>query len=414
MKIGIYNIFFRGMTLVSKFLFILFLGKFSVDELNLGIFGMISTAVALLIYVIGFDFYTFNTREIITSKGSYTEKLKNQLVFHLITYLVFIPISFFFFFKFDFIPVEYLWILLALLISEHLGQEFYRLFTTIEKSVIANIMLFMRSGLWVWYVLFDFFILKNPMNLYKYIVAWTIFSWGSFLVFFLLLAKIVKLGSTFYNPPDWKWIICGIKTAGVFFVSSLSFQIIQFSDRFMIDFFYDKKMVGIYTTYAQFTNAIDVFTFSAITMVAYPKLIKSYTNASKYESIKRKFSKELIGLTIILILIVLVIAPLIFNFLEKDNIIKEIQAFYILLGGVFLLIVSNIFHYDLYVKGKDTYIVKVALAGMIINVLLNIILIPKYDIKGAALATLFSFFVIFTMKCCFSIQNTKNDSNRFN
>ena len=390
--------------MVSKFTFILFLGKYSVDETNLGIFGMLSTSLALLIYIIGFDFYVFNTREIIASKKNIVDKIKNQLVFHLSAYLIVIPISLFLVFKLNFLPLEYLWVFLSLLISEHLGQELYRLFTALEKSIIANAMLFIRSGLWIWVVIFDFFVLKNEMDLYKYVIIWTLFSYLSFYIFFILLTKSIRIKNLKYTSPDWKWIGIGLKTASVFFIGSLSFQVIQFSDRFMIDYFYGKKLVGIYTAYAQFTNAIDVFTFSAITMVAYPRLLSSFSNYKKYSEIKTKFTKQLMGLSLILIAIIYIVCPYIFKFLDKEAFLNELPTFYLLLGGVFLLIMSNVFHYDLYVKKKDKIILKVAVIGMVVNVILNLILIPKYNIFGASFATLMSFLLIFAMKFYYSVN----------
>ncbi|MCF6349954.1 MAG: polysaccharide biosynthesis C-terminal domain-containing protein [Flavobacteriaceae bacterium] len=402
MKTGFYNIFFRGITLISKFIFIIFLGKYSVDETNLGIYGLIATTIALLIYIIGFDYYIYNTREILNTVNEKIERIKNQLYFHLLAYLIIIPISFFLIFKLKFINVEYLWLLLVLVISEHLGQELYRLFTTLEKSIIANMMLFFRSGLWAWCVIFDFFILKNPINLKKYILLWTIFSWLSFLVFILLLKKVIKISKLTFSKPNWSWIKAGVKTSSVFFIGSLSFLIIQFSDRFMIDYFFDKKLVGVYTTYAQFTNAIDIFTFSVITMVAYPKLIKSFKDTKKYNKIKSQLFKHLILLSTILILLVCLIAPYIFNFLGKELILNEINTFYILLVSVFVLIISNVYHYDLYVKKQDNYIVKAAFIGMLLNVALNMFLIPKLNIFGAAISTLVSYTTILIYKLYFS------------
>lgn len=404
MSTSIYNIFFRGLTLVSKFIFILFLGKYSIDETNLGIYGILTTSIALLIYIIGFDFYVFNTREILASKADIIAKIKNQSIFHLMAYLIVIPISLLIVFLLDFLPLEYLWIFMALLVSEHLGQELYRLFTTLEKSVIANIMLFFRSGLWVWVVLVDFYVLNNNIDLNRYITIWTLFSWLSFFVFCILVIKAIEIRNIKYTPPDWKWIGLGMKTASFFFIGSLSFQVIQFSDRFMIDYFYGKKLVGVYTVYAQFVNAIDVFTFSAVTMVAYPRLVKSYSNSKEYIRIKTKFSKQLIVLSLVLIFIVFIICPFIFEFMGKEAILNELPTFYVLLGGVFLLIMSNVYHYDLYVKKKDKIILKIAVLGMIVNVLLNLILIPKYNIFGSSFATLISFLLIFVMKFYYSIK----------
>lgn len=399
LKTSVYNIFFRGLTLVSKFIFVLFLGKYSLDEVNLGIYGLFVTSITMLIYFIGFDFYVFNTREIIASKDNILDKVINQLYFHIAVYLLVIPLATFSLIFFDIIPVNFLLVFLVLIIAEHLGQELYRLFTALEKSVMANIMLFFRSGFWVWIVLFDFFVLNNPIDLKKYLIFWSLFS-GITFIFFLFGLSIH--GKPSFKKPNYNWILKGLRTAGVFFLGSLSFQIIQFSDRFMIDYFYGKKMVGVYTTYAQFTNAIEVFTFSAITMVIYPKMLQSQSNIAEYKIILRKFLLNLILMSLLLIVLLIFVAPYIFDFLEKPAIIGEIDTFYILLIGIFFLITSNVFHYDLYVKEKDGIILKTAIIAVLLNITLNIILIPRYSIKGAAIATGMTFLTIFFLKLYYS------------
>lgn len=396
---------------MSKFLFIIFLGKYSIDETNLGIFGILSTSLAFLIYVIGFDFYVFNTREIISNKkNNLVENLRNQLFFHLIAYLIIVPVTVIIIFKLDFLPGEYLWIFIFLLISEHLGQELYRLFTTLEKSILANLMLFLRSGLWIWAVIFDFLFVNEKIDLFRYLVIWSFFSYFSLLIFLITAVRFIGIKNYRFKTPDWKWIIVGFKTSSIFFIGSLSLQVIQFSDRFMIDYFYGKKLVGVYTAYAQFTNAIDVFSFTAVTMVAYPKLLSSFTDIKKYKKIKAKFLKELSVISILLIFLILIVSPYIFKFLDKQSFLDELPTFYFLLLGVFLLIMSNVFHYDLYVKKKDKIILRIAFAGMLINVFLNILLIPIYNILGASLATLLSFILIFALKFYYSKNTSKNDN----
>lgn len=289
MRTGIYNVFFRSLTLFAKFLFILFLGRYSPNELNLGVYGLFVTSVTLLVYFIGFDFYVFNTREIINNRTHLSEKLSNQLMLHLIVYVAIIPIAVLILGRTGIIGSSYLWIFVFLVVAEHLGQEFYRLFTTLEKSVFANIILFIRSGFWVLIVFFDYFVLQNPVDLKKYLIFWLCCSSSAVAFSTIFVGKNYNI---LFSPPDFGWIVKGLKAASVFFLSSISFQVIQFSDRFIIDFFYGKKMVGIYTMYSQFTNAIEIFTFSAITMVAYPKMIKVFEKRNIYEKTKKLFSKD--------------------------------------------------------------------------------------------------------------------------
>lgn len=404
MKESFLNILFRGLTLGSKFLLILFLGKYSIDEVNLGLYGIFSTTVVLLIYVIGFDFYVFNTREILENKKSQADKVISQLFFHFVTYIFIIPISIIFVFQFEFIPIEYLWIFILLIFSEHLGQECYRLFVTLQKSVIGNLLLFVRAGLWIWYILFDYFVLDNKIDLQWYFVVWAVFSWSSFIISFFILKYQLSISTIGFGMVNWKWIKLGIKNSLIFFIGSLSFQVIQFSDRYMIDYFYGKKLVGVYTAYAQFANSIEVFTFSAVTMLAFPKLIKASEDQSLYSKTKAKFLKDLLVITFVLVVFVILITPSIFEFLGKNLLLVEISSFYVLILAVIALIVSNVFHYDLYVKRKDKLILIIAVIAMCVNVVLNLALIPKYGVLGASLSTLISFLIILILKLYFSFK----------
>ena len=381
-------------------MFIFFLGRFSPDEINLGIFGLVVTSITLLIYLIGFDFYVFNTRQIINNhRKGLSNKISNQLYFHLVGYLLIIPLSTYILVELEVIPATYLWVFIFLVVAEHLGQEYYRLFTALEKSVLANILLFLRSGVWVLVVFLDYFVFGNPINLNKYMGIWLCFSSISTLTSTILLVLKYKIH---FATIELGWILKGIKTASVFFLGSISFQVIQFSDRFIVDFFHGKKMVGVYTTYAQFTNAIEIFTFSAITMVAYPKMIKTYEQNKEYLQVKSSFFRQLLWLSLFLIVLMLVSAPYVLRFLEKESIIEEINTFFVLLAGIFFLIISNVYHYDLYVKKKDRIILNTALLGMLLNVVLNIVLIPKFSIFGASISTGLTFLLILLIKYYYS------------
>ena len=107
----------------------------------------------------------------------------------------------------------------------------------------------------------------------------------------IYLKRIIFIKTFKFHKPNYDWILKGVKNSSIFFISSLSFLVIQFSDRYMIDLFYGKKMVGVYSAYSQFVNAIDVFIFSAIIMVIYPKMIQLFSEKSAYKELFKKFKK---------------------------------------------------------------------------------------------------------------------------
>lgn len=398
------NIALRGLTLLSKFVFIFLLGKYAEDEYFLGEYGMIVASISLIIYVVGFDYYVFNTREILKSKENIIDKIRNQFFFHLIAYAFILPISLGVIFYFDFIDIQYFLILLLLIISEHLGQELFRLYTTLEKSNLANLFFFLKSGLWVWVVLLDFFLLKNPLDLLKYLLIWGFCSWSSMIISILYLRKTFAIKMLRFYKPNYHWIFKGIKNSSLFFMSSLSFLVIQFSDRYMIDLFFDKKKVGIYTAYSQFVNAIDVFIFSAIIMVIYPKLIQLFSDKTAYIKLFKKFKRYILVASILLIIVSYFITPILFGFLDKPSFLTNINTFNVLLIGVFFLLLSYTYHYDLYIKKKDTLLLKISLFSMSLNVVLNLYLIPNYGIFGASLATMIAFLILFLLKLIYSTR----------
>ena len=399
---SLYNIILRGGSIGSKFLFVFFIAKYSIDEYNLGVLGIINSSIAFLIYILGFDFYIFNSREILKDKKeNVLGKLKNQMIFHLLLYSFFIPILLIVCYNTDFIPKEYILLFIPILLLEHLGQEFYRVFITLEKSVLANFILLLRSSLWIWLSFLDYYF-NRQIILNTYLIYWVFNSLIINSISINILYKIIPLTKDSFKV-DWRWIWNGIKSASTFFIGSLCFKVIQLSDRYMLDFYFTKKEVGVYTTYAQFVNIIDVFSFSAITMIAYPKLIKAYdTEQDKYDKEYKKFSKELIIVTFILTFLIFIIAPFIFQFLNKEMILENISSFNILLLGIVSYIISTIYHYDLYVRKKDVVILRITILVTLINILSNFILIPKFGIYGASLATLIAFLSILSLKYFFS------------
>lgn len=72
------NIALRGMTLGSKFLLIFFLARF-LEPAELGLYGLLVATIGYALYLLGLDFYTYSTREILKrERNEWGGLLKNQ------------------------------------------------------------------------------------------------------------------------------------------------------------------------------------------------------------------------------------------------------------------------------------------------------------------------------------------------
>ena len=98
----------------------------------------------------------------------------------------------------------------------------------------------------------------------------------------------------------------------------------------------------------------------------------------------------------------IILAPKIINLFYGGNYRESILAFQILLGYLFLAYAMAPFFFLLQASGKMRYFSYTAAVGALTNIGLNIILIPKYSLIGAAIATVISNLVIFIMLYVYS------------
>jgi len=402
LKYSLLNVLLRGLSLISKFILIVCISKY-LSTSELGIYGLFVTTIVLSMYFLGLDFYTFNTREILSKPNNERLPLiRDQFIFHLTMYVIILPLLSMVIIK-GIIPLKYaIWFYL-ILIFEHLSQEFYRLYTVLSKPLFANFVLFLRSGLWVYFVVYLWiFQPENPKNLS---IIWVSWSLGAFLsiIISLFVLKKQNLGSVTNVPINWRWIKKGVKVSSPFFIGTLAYKIMEFAGRYAIDFFATKKDVGIYTFFGSVANVINVIVFTAIVMVYYPKLVEFYKKDNqRYKIYLRKFSYFIIILSLTSAIAAIILIKPALVFMGKDEFYNNISVFYILVIANIVLNVSLIPHYILYVKKKDLVIMYSTISGVILNIALNVLLIPRLGIQGAGWAILLSFAVMGFIKSMYS------------
>ena len=396
------NLGLRGFSMLAKFLLVVYIGKYlSVDDL--GEYGLFVTTVTIAIYFLGLDFYTYNTREILAKdKEKRLPLIRDQFIFHLVVYALVLPLLLLVF-TFEIIPIEFIVYFYLILVFEHLGQELYRLFITLKQPLFANFLLFLRTGLWAYVIITIWYIgIENMQNLKTVWIAWIVGSFLSILVGLLYLNKNYDFRSI-TEKIDWVWIKNGFYVSMPFFIGTLAYKVIEFSDRYMIDYYMTKADVGIYTFFGSIANTINIIVFTTVIMVYYPLLVEQYEHQKEVfkKTLKIFTIKTIIISLFSAIAIVMLIYPVL-DYMGKDEFYGSIDVLWLLIIANIVLNVSFIPHYVLYVAKKDIVIRNATLIGAFLNIILNIILIPIYGINGAALATMCSFLIIGLVKFQFS------------
>jgi O-antigen/teichoic acid export membrane protein len=182
----------------------------------------------------------------------------------------------------------------------------------------------------------------------------------------------------------------GLPLTGVFIMSLLLAVI----DKFCIVQFLGPHDLGIYSLGYKISEMSIQNIFMVLLLPAYPAIIKTFENEGK--SAAGKSLKNYISIYFVFLVPVLMI---LWGMAKEFCLVflgDKYQGCYVILG----LIAAGIF-----ILGLSHYVVKVfllienskkifyfLLISVIINIILNIILIPNFGIKGAAYSTLISYF----------------------
>lgn len=396
------NLVIRGITLAGKFFLLLFLAKHLTTE-QYGIWGIFTTSVALSLYLVGLDFYTYSSRTILQLPvGERSAQLRDQLLFYLMSYVTLFPLLSLLFVGHVMEPKLMLFFY-VILVFEHLAQESFRTFVVFSKPIIANIILFLRTGSWAFILLIAWSLGAHNLETMKAVL----FFWmGGGLA--ALITSIVMLSRFPFKPVrripvNWRWIWDGLKVSLFYFVGTVGYKIIEFSDRYFINYYHTSTDVGIYTFYANMANLIEIFVYTSVIIIFSPVLIESFhRNNYEYRMAHARFSKQVFWFNVLsAVLLGIGIIPIL-HVVKKPEYFNNLPTLAILAASEIVYNFSLIFHYILYVRKHDASIIKSTIAASVINILLNFILIPPFNIIGAAISTLLSYGIILVMKAYYS------------
>jgi len=385
----------RFLTLAVRFAFVALFFRYS--EALYGEYGLVATTVALGIYVMGMEFYTYSHREFLQASGRTSHIFLQQLTFMLLAYALILPL-FYGFFKAGFLDDSYLVWFYILIVLEHVSVELHRILFTLRKPLTANINLFFRNGFWMLPLLWYFYKGKHvdlPLIL-KFWIA------GDILSVLIALAALPGLHWKRLKQfrPDPAWIKTGFFTGIPFFFAVLSLKIIEFSDRYFIDYFFDKETVGIYTFFGNLAILIPTVVVTAVISVRYPELMESILREDyqKFAELFKEFRRQIVIWTWITAAGLLITLPVFLKILGKEARMHYYGAFVLLTLAYALFTLSMIPHYILYGFKKDKVLLYSAVTAMAVNVGLNFICIPRFGIWGAAFTTLAAMAVLWGWK----------------
>jgi O-antigen/teichoic acid export membrane protein len=213
---------------------------------------------------------------------------------------------------------------------------------------------------------------------------------GSFSMSIILLLKNNFL-SFFSVKIEWKLIKSLLSLGLIYALSLLVINLNYKIDVILLDKLSTPFELGIYSKGASLTQYLWQIPMLLSTLV----FAKSATSKKDIEfSLK---VAQLLRISIFIIAIICLILILFSKFIILTmygvQYKESVSVFVYLLPGVLLLTIFKVMNMDLAGKGKPWIALKAMIPALIINIILNIILIPEKGANGAAIASTISYSI---------------------
>ncbi len=248
------------------------------------------------------------------------------------------------------------------------------------------------------------------------------YSWGilAFALLYLLASLVVLVYSLslmiakFAKPKFevdldfWKFLL---REGVPFWASAVLTTIFYNIDKVMLSAMVGNEAVGYYSAAYRLVTSLNIIPLAVIASI-YPVTSRLYI--SSRNSLMFAFERSLkymIILGIFIIVIVSLLSKRIILFIYGENYYKSIIVFQILIWSeVFLFVNSNIRNL-LKSINKQIIIMYVCVYGVLLNVAMNALLIPKYSYVGASMATVLTEVNVLIIYSYWIVKNGYGLSN---
>lgn len=240
------------------------------------------------------------------------------------------------------------------------------------------------------FLIFTF--VKGPSDIWIYTIIMSLSSFMSQLVLFPFLRKTIK-----FVKISYKDILKHLKPCIILFLPVIAISVYKYMDKIMLGMMSSIEEVGLYEQAEKIIN-IPMGIITAMSTVMLPFFSKNSSTNNKKQQIEESFN-----------LIMFISFPIAFGILCVSGEFIPLflgDAFHNSIYLVNILVITIIFISFATViragyllpKEKDKIYALSVLSGAVVNLILNLILIPKYNAIGASVATVFAEFSVMILQ----------------
>ena len=385
----------RGGTMVAKFVLSIFLARYLGLE-DLGLYGLLVAGVSVCPVFLKIGLRNIIEREAVGQDiVSLTKNLMHYYVLicsMLVLIILILKAIVFPLIGSTFVPGELFWLVVLLVIGESFIVDLFFLLIIMHKPIVGNILLFLQTALWILLYIPLAFLNQEMQSITSVMIFWLagnvlsfVFGWKYFWRN-LPWSKCIVLGIS----KDWyasRWRSCK-----GFYLNDIANAGLQNIDRYLVRIFLGLEITGVYVLFWQMANAVYVLATTGIIQINRPYLIRAWKdeNFDRFYFLIKKNFIDTVLVMVSLGILVSIIAPFVLNIVNRPMVYGYMYILWILLLAILFKGGSDMLGHALLAQYRDKILFRSALIHLIITVLLMLVGINLYDIKGFVVSIVIS------------------------
>lgn len=379
------NLGLRLATFGSRFLLVVALARW-LEPPDYATFGLVLAAVTLLVYIVGGELHIVTARSILMDNTvPVSAHVARQISAHLATYALPILIGLALLLAGG-LSVGRLVLIAGLTFLDHASLETHRLLVALRQPFQAGIVLFLRSGLWVY-----------PMGVLMLIdqewrtltTLWFAWGAGSALAVFYGTSRLrqpigrIALAAAEHTKALRRMLMA----AGPFLVASLAFKGLTTVDRYLLEFLGSSEEVAVYLLMFGVAQIVTLSVESGVAHFKFPDLLAAVASGDRrsFSRTLRSFGKGVAIVVPGVIAAVVVAIDPVLRFVGRELYVDSVGVLWLLLAGSAIQAVGFVPHFVLYAESADWAIARANLAGLGAGAAAMLAAIPGMGATGAAI-----------------------------
>ena len=191
-----------------------------------------------------------------------------------------------------------------------------------------------------------------------------------------------------------------------FALFSMIMVLYAYADTVMLSFMRTNAEVGWYNAGYKIYEGLIILPW-IICAVLYPRLSRLFvSHKDTHLLLSSRAVKYMFIISFPILICGIMLSKNIINILFGEEFQSSVVALQILLGGIIFVFQIQLFQTILNSIDKQKVVMYVGLTGLIVNIFLNLLLIPGYGFKGAAATTVISELMVFSIYCFYLYRSS--------